>query len=89
MSRRHRGRRCIAAQPAVRLKRPMGEQAVKADGDPERAEQVHDGEHDHVAGAKEVVPQQQRRRDDAAERQHDGGDVDVALQTGHVWVIPA
>ncbi len=82
---RHRAEdRERVAQPRARLEGAMGQQAVKADRDAERGQQVHDGEDRQVARPEEVVPQHHRCADHAEEGDHDGGDVDVALQTGHL-----
>ncbi len=71
------------AEPAPGLEGAVGEQAVEADGDAERAEHVHDREDRQVAGAEEAVPQHHGRDDHAEEGDHDRGDVDVALEAGH------
>ena len=45
-----------AAKPGVGLEAAMGEQAVKADRDPEAGEEVDDSEDDQVAGPQGLVP---------------------------------
>jgi hypothetical protein len=81
---RHRAEdRQRVAQPWARLEGAVREQAVEADGDAQRGQQVHDGEYRQVAHAQEAVPQEHRRRDHAEERDDDCGDVGVALQAGH------
>jgi hypothetical protein len=71
----------------VRLERAVGEQPVIADGDPDRRQQVHDGEDHEVARAEKVVPQQHRRRYHPQEGDDDCGDVGVALEAGHLTIV--
>jgi hypothetical protein len=59
----------------------MGEVAVEADGDAERAGQVHHGEDHEVARVQEAAPGEDRGENRRGERDDDGGDVDVALET--------
>jgi hypothetical protein len=56
---------------------------VEADRDAERGRQV-DADHDPEVGpADELIPQERDRRDDGDERDDYGGDVGIALETGH------
>ena len=82
---RHRAEdRQRVAQPRARLEGAMGQQPVEADGDADRRQQVHDREDHEVARAEEVIPQQHRGHDHRQKRDHDGGDVGVALEAGHL-----
>ncbi len=82
---RHRAEhRQRVAQPWTRLEGAVGEQAVEADGDAERAQQVHDREDRQIARPEEVIPQDHSRRDHAQEGDNHRGDVGVALQASHL-----
>src|SRR3712207_7874428 len=52
-----------------RLERAVREQAVEADGHAEAADDVHERQHDEVAGVDERVPEQHRSEEHTSELQ--------------------
>src|SRR5262249_58522506 len=53
-----------------------------------RGKRVHEREDRQVARVEKAVPQQRGPHDQAEKRDHDGGDVDVALESSHLSLIP-
>jgi hypothetical protein len=67
------------ADRSHRVERPVRVQAVVADRDPDRAEEVHEGEDRQVGPAHEAVPEHDDGDEEAEEGEHDGDEVDGPL----------
>ncbi len=67
----------------VGLERAMGEQAVKADGDPARGEQIEAGEQGEIGAVDPAMPQQNDGGDDAEERDDNTGEIGGLFGLGH------
>src|ERR1700728_1558344 len=78
------------AQSRACLKRSVGKQAVKADRDAERREEIHDREHDEVRAVKQAVPQlpaDEAEREDRADRAQPREEAVQVLVGGGLYVL--
>ena len=72
------------ADALVGLVRPVREEPVKADRDPERRQRVADREDDEVAPGHVLAPEEEDRREEAGERDRDAEQVRDLLTPAHV-----
>ncbi len=66
------------------LEGAMGEEAMEADGYPDRRDEVHRGADREVGGADQVVPEQGDPGQRRGERQDDSAEVDGLLGPAHL-----
>jgi hypothetical protein len=82
-SQRPQDREC-PLQPRVGLEGPVGQEAVKANGNAHPGEQVHRSKDRQVGPIDRAVPKQTDGREYAEKREYDPDQVGIPLRTGHL-----